>query len=309
VIAVVRVRATSCVLALLVATAVRAQSPVPAPGAPLDASTFTYARAIAEGSGLTSLRLDAAALAHSRLDDIRLVDSRGRQVPYVLQRLDSAVVLALPALEPSTPHASLDTRQVHDAAKRTWYQLRLPHSGFPDASLRLSTSTRVFTREVGVIIHERRPDAASDAGIDRVESAFWTHTDPATPAAPLDIPLGSRLRTDSLFVLVNDGDNQKLPLEKPALVLPSYRLRFFREAGNPVRLLYGRADVAAPVYDVALIAPRLLDATAEEVTAAPERAAASRFGRTSQLVFWAALGAVVLLLLILIARLVRRADP
>jgi hypothetical protein len=169
----------------------------------------------------------------------------------------------------------------------------------------LSTGARVFTRDVDVVMHELRRDAASDAGVDRTAAVSWTHSDPDTPAPALDVPLGDRLRTDSLLVLVDDGDNQKLPLARPTLLLPSYRVRFFREPGAALRLLYGRTDLPAPRYDIELIAPRLLNEAAEEVTPAPERASTDTLGRTPQLVFWGVLGAVVLVLFALIARLVR----
>jgi hypothetical protein len=276
-----------------------------APGAPLDASSFAFARPIPTGSGLTAVRLDAAVLAHSRLDDIRILDAQGRQVPYLLEMLEEPTELTLPALEPIAARATVDSRVVPDAATRTWYRLKLPHAGLPDASLRLSTTARVFSRDIGVIMHELQRDAASDAGFDRTTSAAWTHDDPDTPAPSLEISLGARLRTDSLFVLVNDGDNQKIALTAPTLLLPSYRLRFFREPRASLRLLYGRADLAAPRYDMALIAPRLLDASAEEVAVEPEQTTAVTFGRVPQLVFWGMLGIVVVVLLLLIARLMR----
>ncbi|MDB4891680.1 MAG: hypothetical protein JWL61_3535 [Gemmatimonadetes bacterium] len=279
-----------------------------APGAPLDASGFAFARRIPSGSGLTAVRLDAAVLAHSRLDDVRILDARGRQVPYLLEILEEPTELALPALEPIAARATVDSRVVPDAATRTWYRLKLPHAGLPDASLRLSTSARVFSRDIGVIMHELRRDAASDAGFDRATSAAWTHDDPDTPAPALELSLGARLQTDSLFVLVNDGDNQKIALADPTLLLPSYRLRFFREPGSSLRLLYGHAELAAPRYDMALIAPRLLDASAEEVVAESERTSAVTFGRIPRLVFWGMLGVVVVVLLLLIARLVRNSP-
>ncbi|MEP7002872.1 MAG: DUF3999 family protein, partial [bacterium] len=282
-----------------------------APGASLEANSFTFSRVIPAGSGLTAVRLDAAALAHSRLDDIRIVDAQGRQVPFLLEVLEEPTEVLLPALQPTGPRANTDPRVIPDAAKNVWYAVPLPYLGLPNASLRLSTSARVFTRDVGVVTHELRRDAASDAGVDRIATGSWTHDDPDTPAPSLDVPLTARLQTDSLFVLINDGDNQKLPLTSASLLLPSYRLRFYREPDAKLRLLYGRADISAPRYDMQLIAPRLLEAAAQEVTAEPEHGSAQTLGRTPKLVFWAALGLVVVVLLFLIARLVRNspADP
>ncbi|MEO8624853.1 MAG: hypothetical protein ABI625_27465, partial [bacterium] len=276
-----------------------------APGATLEANSFTFSRNIPAGSGLTAVRLDAAVLAHSRLDDIRIVDAQGRQVPYLLELLEEPTEVSLPALKSTNPRANTDPRVVPDAARRAWYAVQLPYVGLPDASLRLGTSARVFTRDVGVVTHELRRDAASDAGVDHMATASWTHDDPDSPAPSLDIPLTARLQTDSLFVLINDGDNQILPLTNATLLLRSYRLRFYREPDAKLRLLYGRADISAPRYDIQLIAPRLLDAAAEEVTAEPEHGSAPTLGRTPKLVFWGVLSLVVVVLLFLIARLVR----
>jgi hypothetical protein len=185
------------------------------------------------------------------------------------------------------------------------YRLRLPYSALPDASLRLSTSARVFSRDVVVIMREPRRDAVSDEGVDRAARASWQHDDPDSPAPALEIPLAGRLRTDSLYVLLNDGDNQKLRLTGAALLLPSYRVRFYREPGTSLTLLYGRADLPAPKYDIQLIAPRLLDAPAEEIAAEPERGIPSAHGNAPTVVFWGVLAAAVVVLLVLIARLVR----
>ncbi len=121
--------------------------------------------------------------------------------------------------------------------------------------------------------------------------------------------MSGRLRTDSLLVLVNDGDNSTLALEKPTLLLPSYRLRFFRQEGASLRLVYGNASLGAPRYDIELIAPSLLDAAAEVVSADPEPAGAVSFGPKAKLVFWRVLGVVVVVLLLLIARLVSAGPP
>lgn len=277
-----------------------------APGAPLDVKAFSVARAIPAGSGLTAVRLDPAALAHSRLDDVRIVDAQGRQVPYLLEQLDEPTEVVLPAPQAVSGRVNASQWYGAGAASASVYLLRLPHTGLPDASLRLTTSARVFSRDVGVIMREPRRDAVSDEGVDRAARAPWQHDDPDSPAPPLEIPLAGRLRTDSLYLLLNDGDNQKLPLTSAALLLPSYRLRFFREPGASLTLLYGRSDLPAPRYDIQLIAPRLLDAPAEEVSAEPEHTTRTTLGRTPQLVFWGVLGGVVVLLLLLIGRLVRR---
>jgi hypothetical protein len=280
-----------------------------APGAPLDVKTFAFARSIPEGSGLTAIRLDSAALAHSRIVDVRVVDGAGRQVPYVLETLEEPTEIALPAPSPTKPRDNIDRRRVADAAKRSWYRIALPYAGLPDATLRLTTTSRVFSRDVAVVTQDLPRDAEAEPWAARTISAAWSHDDPESSATPLELSLGSRLPSDSVFVLIDDGDNQTLPLTAATLLLPSYRIRFFRQPGAPLTLLYGRRDLGAPSYDLALLTPRLLDAPAQEVAAGAESGGARAPARTARLVFWSVLGLAVVVLLLLIGRLVRGDSP
>jgi hypothetical protein len=55
-------------------------------------------------------------------------------------------------------------------------------------------------------------------------------------------------------VVVDEGDNQALPLSAPRLLLPAYRLRFFPMSEAPCLLLYGQRDLEPPRYDLAPLA-------------------------------------------------------
>jgi hypothetical protein len=213
--------------------------------------------------------------------------------------------VALPAPAPTKARENIDDRSVSNAPTRSWYRIALPYAGLPGAMIRLSTTARVFSRDVAVVTQDLPREAQPDAFVARTVSAAWSHDDPESAAAPLEVVLGERLPTDSLFVLVNDGDNQKLPLSSATLLLPSYRVRFFRQPSASLTLLYGRRDLGAPSYDLALLTPRLLDAPATEVTAAAESGGTGSSGGVARLVFWSVLGIAVLVLLALIARLVR----
>jgi hypothetical protein len=113
------------------------------------------------------------------------------------------------------------------------------------------------------------------------------------------------LRVGELSLVIDEGDNAPLPLRDASLLLPSYRLRFFRDGVTPLTLLYGRSDLGAPRYDLALLAPRLLGAPAQDVVPGPEQDVSRVTGVTPTIVFWCALALAVLALLILIARLLR----
>ena len=77
-----------------------------------------------------------------------------------------------------------------------------------------------------------------------------------------------------------------------------------------MRLAYGRDDLQAPQYDLALLAPRVMGAAAREVSVVAAGAATSpdaAAGFASPRAFWIVLAGAVVVLLGLIARLLRNA--
>ncbi len=265
------------------------------PGAPLDTGKFRDRRPIPPSPpGLTALLLDAAVLSRSPdLADVRIADARGRQIPYLVERRDEPLSLALPAL----------ARRAKEGGPPSLsrYRIELPYSGLPSARLVLATPARVFDREVRLVEVPTAGRKAREPEERTVARAAWRHADPETPAPQLtlELPWRAAARYD---LLINEGDNAPLPIAPPRLLLPADRLRFFYPAGASLELLYGQPGLAPPRYDLALLAPRLLGETAREITLAPERRRspepdAEAVGRK---IFWGALvGAVVVLLLVL----------
>jgi hypothetical protein len=129
--------------------------------------------------------------------------------------------------------------------------------------------------------------------------------DEAAPA--LLLPVRQTDATE-LWLSVDEGDNSALPITGARLLLPSYRLRFYRPAGSALRLVYGRSDLQAPQYDLALLAPQVMGVEAREVTAAAESGSdtAGRQAFISPKGFWMFLSLAVLVLIGLIARLTRK---
>jgi hypothetical protein len=279
-------------------------------GALVDPDAFGYERAIESGPiGLTALRLDAAVLAHSRaLADVRIVDTHGRQIAYVVEHLGEPAVVALP------PPIAARTRPDGMAAGDSGYDLVLPHAGLPQARLLLSTTARVFERRVTVWVDRRGgTDARSRGRWEPIRKAAWRHVDPQRPAPPLAIELPP-LEVITLVVGVDDGANGPLPLGNPQLLLPARRLRFVRPADGPLRLLYGAPSLAAPRYDLALLAPRLLGTAAHEVAAGPEPGPTDHERATEarafdERVLWAVLLAAIVALGLVLARVLRTPAP
>jgi hypothetical protein len=299
-------------------------SPVPALGAPLDLGKFRYRRPVPAGPpGLTSLLVDAAVLSRSgeNLVDLRLADAAGHQIPYLLEKRDEPLSLALPALA-RQPGKEPRARSEGDPPTLSRYAVLLPYPSLPGARLVLTTKARVFERDVRLVEPAsaveaeavgRRGDPRDRRGEpeDRtVAQAAWRHADPDTPAPALtlDVPPSLGTRFD---LLVEEGDNAPLPLEPPRLLLPAVRLRFFYPTppAEPPILLYGQPALPPPRYDLALLTPRLLGAAAHEIALQPETAGGATPeadpGAMARKIFWGALVAAVIVLLLVLGRLLR----
>jgi hypothetical protein len=258
----------------------------PGPGAAADPNAFAHLRPVPQApAGLSALLLDAHVLASSRtFADLRLLDDQSRQVPYLLEQRDEPCELQLQL--PATTREGRNSR----------YTLVLPQPGLPSASLVLEAEDRTFRREIQV------EEAATDGGGRILQRCLWEQADPAGPSTvvlQLGTFQGTRLR-----LVVDEGDNRPLRLRSVRLLLPAWRLRFFHP-GMPLRLAYG-ADLAAPQYDLALLADRLRTAPAQELDLAPGTAPAADRSSAQTWLFWGVLSAAVAALLLLLGRLLSR---
>jgi len=290
--------------------AASAAPPLPTVGAPLDASMFKYVRSLAPGpAGLLAVALDANTLAHSAgpdsgFSDLRVVDPADRQIPYIVEQAAEPLSLDLTLEKATAPKTLPATR-----GGRSIYRVKYPVNGLPPGRFVLSTTARVFNRQV-TLVEERAADASHrDPWIETMASSQWVNADPDRPAMALTLPL-ERPRADSLLVVVDEGDNAPLPLDKARLLLPAYRVRLFRAANASLRVAYGRPDLSRPQYDLALLAPQVLGTPAADVMLGPEQPGASANTATSAImsprVFWTALAIAVVVLLGLIGRLLRK---
>ena len=283
--------------------------PLPTVGAPLDAGAFKYMRSLPDGSaGLLAVALDAYVLAHSAgpsrsFADLRVVDAADRQIPYLVEQAAEPLSIDLTIEKTTAPKTLVPTR-----GGRSVYRVTYPVDRLPPTRLVLSTPARVFERRV-TVAEEREPDEIHrDPWIDTIEATTWMHADAEKPAMPLSLsvrpPHGTRV-----LVIVDEGDNPPLPIEKARLLLPAYRLRLYRAANARLRVAYGRADLSQPQYDLALLAPQVLGTPATDVTPDPEQlagAVSTAVTIMSPRLFWGALAIAVVVLLGLIARLLKK---
>jgi hypothetical protein len=286
---------------------------LPATGAAIDPAAFRYSRPIRAGQpGLVALALDAPVLAHSRgparrFEDVRIVDPASRQIPYLVERLEGPMpfVLTIEAASSRVPALSETT------VRRSIYRIRLPYRTLPDNTLVLTTAARLFRRTVSVGV-ERPPDRQRrDYYFQQMDTRVWQGLNPGAAAPDLTVDIRG-LDADALTIVVDEGDNSPLPLREARLLLPSYRLRFYKPAATDLRLVYGRDDLSAPQYDLALLAPIVMGAEALEIVAGTETSSAAaprEAGVISPRLFWAFLGAAILVLIAVLFRLVRQTGP
>jgi len=284
--------------------------PMPETGATLQAETFKYSRPIPAGAGLVTVPLDAAVLAHSgsilpSFADVRVLDAAGRQVPYLVERRDEPIAIDVRLVRRELPSP------IGEGQKgRTAYGVELPYQRLPGARLVLYTRARVFMRGVTLAMLTPPTEQRRQPQLSQLSSSLWQHANQDAPPRGLVFDLPER-RTGEVVIIIDEGDNQPLPIEKATLLLRSYAIRLYRPAGQPLRLVYGREDLSAPRYDLALLAPRVMGSRAEEIHAAPEQPAHASSATPAIVpprVFWASLGLAVAVLLGLIVRLVRREE-
>jgi hypothetical protein len=290
-------------------------SPAPQPGPVLDPAAFTYVRAVqGNNSGLVALPLDAHVLAlsrgpASRFADVRVLDAGNRQLPFLVERRDEPLSIALTV----TPVKDAQAPELKSSGSRSRsiYAVALPYANLPNGKLVIETSARVFQRTARIGV-EHLPDRnRRDAWFETRLAETWRHADEGTQAQPLTLSLDRTAETN-LRLVIDEGDNAPLPITAVKLLLPSYRLRFYAppEGRDAIRLAYGRNDLQPAQYDLALLAPRVMGAPAVEVgtAAAPVATSMSVTTLVSPRAFWVIIGVAVLVLLALIARLLKASD-
>jgi hypothetical protein len=282
---------------------------MPVTGSSIDTAGFRYARDIVAGEpGLNTLPLDPAVLAHSRIADLRIAGNDGRQVPYLIENADEPLALDLPLLEKTEAPRTKSFSARNGTDTRSFYRLRLPYENLPAARLVLTTSARIFNRRIYVMVENNPRNERQEPWVESVADAVWSNTDPGLAAAALMLRIPT-LRTKEAQIVVEEGDNSALPITSVKLLLPTHRLRFFQGTENSLKLYYGRSDLGPPRYDLAILAPQLVGAAAKDAKLGPETEASSVTVKPLSIkLFWVILVAAVLILVLLIARLLKKAE-
>lgn len=271
---------------------------VPLQGAPIDASAWSDRRdLIMQRPGVQELELDLEALAKSRPDfaDLRVLND-GNQIPYVLELPALARSIALKAEstpDPKRPNVSV-------------WQLQLPEAGAPLRRLVLSSRTALFAREFRIY---EKISTASGQRLDHVVAVgTWRRTpEPGMPETR-SFELSDRLKTDTLWIEADNDDNPPIALGAVQAVYPVVRLVFKAIETDGYCLIYGHPTVAAPRYDLRLVADRLLTASRSVVHLSPAKPNPVAIrnplaGIDGAYFFWGALALVVIVLLVVVAKM------
>ena len=240
--------------------------------------------------------LDLDAIAKSRPDfaDVRLLRA-GNQIPYVLEQPGLARSLSL------LPEASPDPKR---PSVSVW-SIRLPKAGLPIRSIVLASTSSLFQRQFRIF--EKLTNQEGNSYEYALASGQWSRTpDPGMPENRA-FGLQDRMRTDTLWIETDNGDNPAIALGTVQAVYPVLRLVFKVAEPDGFTLAYGNPSAGAPRYDLSLVAVRLLTSSrsiahmsADEEGTGPRNPFA---GISGGYVFWGALALVVVALLVVVAKL------
>ena len=268
-------------------------------GGPLDPSPWQYRKSVPiSRDGPQELELDLEVLTGSQpgLGDLRLV-SEGRQRPYILDPQASLRTVNLnpvPADDPKRPSISL-------------WRLTLPRDGIPLRSVELECSSTLFEREVILLTERDGPRGERVRSV--LANAIWRRT-PAASSGNLVLPLDGRSASATLWLEINNGDNAPLVVSKVTGSYAVGRLYFLAPVNPKTVLYYGNPSASSPMYDLQLIATRVINAPASLVIPGPvvlnhtphpirlwERVNGGIW------IFWGALALVVACLLVVLRRI------
>jgi hypothetical protein len=268
-----------------------------ATGAKIDIALWKFRKPVQVAkAGAQQLELDSDVLARSLPDlrDLRIV-SEDLQLPYLIERTSINRTVALTA-------ANANDRERPTISR---WQLKLPQAAIPVTRITCASDSPLFERTFR--IWEELTDDRGDKYPGELGQVMWRRV-PNQPARQLTASLEHTLTGDTILIETDNGDNAPIELHDFCGYYPVTRIIFTSARSQPLALYYGNDKAAPPRYDAKLMAAQLL--RSERVAAAlgpqdilkSERVTETLSG-SARYIFWAALGIVVVALLVLISRL------
>jgi hypothetical protein len=240
-----------------------------------------------EGTHLVRVPLDPEILSATRDDvgDLRVLDARGRQLPYLLG--------------PSGALRTLDgvTENREERGTQSVVHVSLGRGGMPVQSVLIRSPRGDFSREVSL-------RAASGHGL-----TWWqqTWTGASEGSSRLVVPLRRKM-PERFSVVIENGDNPPLPLDSVEVTWKRWDLWTVIPAEGGVRVRYGSEDLTAPSYDIARLREYVLAQPAEAATLGQERTLDRAAGPTHKTLVAGAIALLAVTMLVLVTRVVRARD-
>jgi hypothetical protein len=272
-------------------------------GTDLDLADWAYRRAVSvAGIGVVRIDVDAAALARCRTDlgDLRVIQN-GRQVPYLIESSSRRAALS-PVVEddpdPKRPGVSR-------------WKINLPMEDLPAAQLVVDSPAKLFSRNFRVVVAGE--DHLGNPWTRTIGSGAWTRNG-GGKSSPLHLNLGGYRMPETFHLETDNGDNPAITIEAVELrhARPSLVLKLSESA--PLNLYYGNPKMWAPRYDLSLVRGELLSADKQlavlgEVEVLHPEASRKRGDvNAGSPWLWVALGLVVALLLVVVAKMIPRGE-
>ncbi len=218
------------------------------PGRPVSTADYTHVAQLTvgdtpEGASRIRLPLSVLAAARTNLADLRIVDARDRQWPYVVA----------PRQESDTVDARMSTPESVDGGSR--YTITPPAARANVDRLILRTDAPYLARQYvlfGIDDDGRRVELTRGA----------LSREPNTEPAPLEIEL-TPIRVSRLELRVEDGNDAPLAFTAASVSVPSPTLFVAAPAGE-YWVLVGDPDASAPRYELAQALDLVLSTHASE---------------------------------------------
>lgn len=264
-------------------------------GAAIDLAPWSCRKPVVDSApGLIRIELDAEILANAQtqLADLRLIQD-GRQIPFVISpatRIDSL-----------SPGVNLETDAQPPTLSR--WRVEMPVENLPALRVTASSSSPLFSRRFEMSWDVQ--DGYGNTVRRSMGYAQWTKTIDTNSQLSFDL---DSTRLPTTFILETDnGDNPAITLENVRVEykVPSI-LAKITDAG-PLYLYYGNPDARAPRYDLNLASATLRGAPKASTSLGAQemlKPSKPKHHITSGSPWlWLALGSVVVILLVVVAKL------
>ena len=278
-------------------------------GAGVESGRWRWSRALQVGGREDIFTLLLApldvAVAREDLADVRIVDDKDRQVPFVLAR-DAALEKLTLAVEP-LPAPADDPRR-----RRLRLRVMPTHETAPErlpmTALEIDVADRFFSRPVRISTPPGK--ARREAGVVAATTLSRAQ-DSEAGRLPCRIALDGRWHRE-LWMEIDEGDNTPLDIQGVHAVVSVPRVAFKAGPGT-YRVLVGNDKAPPPQYDLATLRQEVLAYSAVAAEAGPLEAN-PRFRRRGAdylkhapptLLLWGTLVAAVVALLLLTRRILR----